>query len=123
MSILTIAKILAADKWARCVGPGWYPFVARCCLTVLENGGTIAQVKEKFGGLRLYADFPEEPEDSHSQLFLWDVYQNQIKKYIQAAETASYWICEECGTTRNNVTTKGGWLRTLCEPCHKSRYS
>jgi hypothetical protein len=72
----------------------------------------VAQVKEKFGGLRFYVDGGTEKH--------W--------AYIRFAEAMSYSICEECGATRN-VSQTVGWIRTICVPCatehnllHELRY-
>src|SRR4030066_20745 len=61
--------------------------------------GTIAQFKEKFGGLRFYASGLE-----HDGAY----------KLIEEAESKSYMICEECGTSGARRTIKG-WLKTLCD--------
>lgn len=55
------------------------------------------QIKEKYGGLRLYgASSLEEP-----------------------LEKLSYNTCEKCGSTQNIGTTQG-WIKTLCKECGKS---
>ena len=63
-----------------------------------------AQVKEKFAGLRFYADGG-------------DSYTNGV---ISMAEALSYRICESCGTMDETVAVSGkGWLKTRCEKCVK----
>jgi hypothetical protein len=59
------------------------------------------QVKEKFGGLRFYVNGGTE---THQTM-------------IYFAETMSYRICEECGTTKDTKCWRDGWHRTLCVPC------
>ncbi|NDF49139.1 MAG: hypothetical protein EB116_03475 [Betaproteobacteria bacterium] len=57
----------------------------------------IAQVKEKFGGLRIYVHGADDT----------------LNELIRNAETKSFKVCDECGnpgTTKNNK----GWLRTRC---------
>lgn len=60
-----------------------------------------AQVKEKFGGLRFYINGGT----------------NEQYDTISFAESLSYNICENCGSTKN-VTTEGkGWIKSLCKKC------
>lgn len=61
----------------------------------------VDQIKEKFGGLRFYASC--ETDEQYEA--------------ICAAERESYTVCELCGS-RENVSSKGGWVKTFCEPCH-----
>lgn len=61
-----------------------------------------AQVKEKFGGLRFYADGADD----------------EVRGMIQMAEAISYRICEECGSPGR--PSKEGWIRTLCAPCKET---
>jgi len=88
------------------VGEGWRPLVMKLCKDIIAIDDTVevAQVKEKFGGLRFY------------------IYGGGDKVYdlIHKAENKSFKICEECGT-KNNVSTKGGWLLTLCDKCRAKR--
>lgn len=91
-----------AKTWAEGVGPGWRQLVIAALLASKATG--VSQVKEKFGGLRIYAD---TADDKGQDLIL-------------AAEDMSYFICEDCGTT-DDVETKGGWIRTLCSQCREKR--
>jgi hypothetical protein len=61
---------------------------------------TAVQVKEKFGGLRFYV---HSASDSQHAIINW-------------AESLSYRICENCGSSKNIGSTQG-WLRTLCIEC------
>jgi len=36
---------------------------------------------------------------------------------IEAAETACWKLCDQCGTDRDVTTIGGGWIRTMCSPC------
>jgi hypothetical protein len=60
-----------------------------------------AQVKEKFGSLRLYMN-NETP---------------YISGAIAMAESMSGHICEVCGEPGQRRS--GGWIRTLCDDCEK----
>lgn len=85
------------EQWLSCVGPGWHsivrPLIERC----RKEGISIAQIKEKFGGLRFYVH--SAPAD-----FL---------DAIDAAEALSISTCEECG--KPGKRRPGGWIKTLCD--------
>ncbi len=57
----------------------------------------LVQVKEKFGGLRFYADGGS----------------SELQAQIELAEAMSYRTCETCGAP--GVPRRGGWIRTLCD--------
>ena len=89
---------------------GWVTELVRPLCEELKNYSIkFNQIKEKFGGLRLYytLDIDEQP------------IRDLIESYIEKAENESYHVCEICGS-RENVTTEGGWLRTLCATCSVS---
>lgn len=91
-------------------GDGWRPLIEylydaandRACIS-------IAQVKEKFGGLRFYIDhdFECEVEDCHAA--------ESMYKAIDTIEALSYRICETCG--KHGKLTGKSWVKTLCEEC------
>ena len=62
------------------------------------------QIKEKYGGLRVYTNFGTKE--------LFDL--------IEKAEEESYDVCEDCGTRENVGFKTNGWLRTLCLDCAKN---
>lgn len=86
------------------VGAGWFPIVERALDGLAAHGEVrLAQVKEKFGGLRIYIDSPE-----------WS---DEVAKIVDDAEAEAWKTCEDCGATEG-VETKGpGWIRTLCPRC------
>lgn len=97
------------------VGPGWWPIIESLCNHIhhhvkwkneqKEKYGrgegcppvTVAQVKEKFGGLRFYYDGGNE----------------KIDGMVSMAEAWAGRTCEECG--KPGETRSGGWIRTLCD--------
>ena len=84
---------------------GWRGVVSRT-LDKLSDGCRVAQIKEKFGGLRLYTDMCTDADD----------------RAIQAAETACWFVCQDCGSSDESVNTEGpGWVRTLCGACRVRR--
>jgi hypothetical protein len=65
----------------------------------------VSQIKEKFGGLRVYINNSN----------------NFIDGAIRMAEGLSYKICERCGSPGH--CRKGGWVRTLCDKHEEERQS
>ena len=90
-------------------GPGWYNLIytlTNCIDNHVEWKNKrdktdeklhIAQIKEKFGGLRYYIDGGDET----------------IYGMIRLAESLSFTICEECG--ESGKLRSGGWMKTLCD--------
>jgi len=62
----------------------------------------VLQIKEKYGGLRLYTNWSNDAIDA----------------IVDEAETEAAQTCEHCGS-KDNVTTEGGWLKTYCSGCSK----
>jgi hypothetical protein len=92
------------------VNDGWIPLLDKLIWNLLMEDPNwdiknIAQIKEKFGGLRFYVDNANEKQD----------------QLINQAEVDSYKICEFCGT-RDEVKTAGkSWIKTLCEKCREEK--
>jgi hypothetical protein len=89
--------------WGYEVGDGWEPLLRRTFeqLSRLDPPPVLAQVKEKYGGLRIY--WHGGPDS--------DV----VDDIVDAAEAESYRICEECGKPGEPNTT--GWISTRCPGC------
>lgn len=84
-------------------GPGWRDLI----LTALQArppGTKIAQIKEKFGGLRVYVDIPESVPVSVAQ---------EYHNLLFNLENESYHTCEECG--KEGKSRSGSWIKTLCD--------
>jgi len=96
-------------SWFEC-DDGWGPLIAEleAKLRVLSPGYTISQVKEKFGGLRYYAD----AGDVNAETSKW------FYELVHEAETRSFEICECCGQP-GQLSRRGkhGWYKTLCPTC------
>lgn len=90
-------------------GPGWLYLIKELDekLSSIDPEYNIEQIKEKFGGLRFY--FSSNLERQHDMYLLGDEY-----------ELLSYNICEFCGS-KNDVTTEGNWLKTLCHSCRMKK--
>lgn len=89
-------------KWVD-VGPGWYDLIVRLDedIAKLDPNYTIAQVKEKFGGLRYYIDTINPDVAAAAQLL------------VGAAERKSEETCEVCGEP-GELSTKTSWYKTVC---------
>lgn len=70
----------------------------------LEELPTFVQIKEKFGTLRFYVH-GGTPE---------------MHNYIEFAEAMTSCTCEECGNP--GKSRSGGWVRVLCNDCHRKHY-
>ena len=106
-----------------CVGAGWWPIVEALCSQIdsyvkwrnntrealLKDNPykheipeyvepvTVAQIKEKFGGLRFYYDGGDQ----------------FIRGLVTMAESWAARSCEECGNVGHSRS--GGWIKVLCD--------
>jgi hypothetical protein len=92
-----------------CCGEGWWPILEKLCSNIQNHTDwknkqseivpqvTVAQIKEKFGGLRFYYD----GGDDH------------INGMVRMAEAWADASCEECGSPGKR--RDGGWIKTLCD--------
>ena len=90
-----------------CHGDGWFDILWRLCgdlepLVAEFEQATgrkfeILQVKEKFGGLRIYMNRANDA----------------IRRRIEAAKLESFRTCEVCG--QSGKRREGGWIKTLCD--------
>ena len=116
-------KMFATPYGGFCVGQGWWTLLNLLCHDIqvhidqrnsrrkylLEKNPdrdsipdevpqvTVAQIKEKFGGLRFYYDGGDD----------------YIAGLVQMAESIADRTCEECGKPGKH--RDGGWVRTLCD--------
>jgi hypothetical protein len=80
-------------------GDGWYEIIRAFCWIAKDSDVRFSQIKEKFGGLRLYYYGGDD----------------RIHGACSMAESMSYVTCERCG--HPGKPNKGGWIMTLCETC------
>ena len=98
------------------VGKGWQPIVFSLCRQIdaylkFVNTKhsqspikvTVAQIKEKFGGLRFYYDGGDQ----------------YISGMVQMAEIWAANTCEVCGDPGKQRS--GGWIKTLCDKHDEER--
>lgn len=108
-------KMFARSYGGFAVGSGWYPILEKLCANIQshidwkEKQGNavpqvvVAQIKEKFGGLRFYYDGGDE----------------YVSGLVRMAESWADIACEECGGAGRR--RDGGWIRTLCD-FHEAEY-
>jgi hypothetical protein len=91
------------------VGPGWVNLLGALHekLVELQPAYQVSQVKQKFGGLRIYLDYDPELR-----------YPIEVGELIDAAEVVAAATCEECG--QPGKLREGSWLMTLCDACQKA---
>lgn len=81
------------------VGKGWAKLVEPVVDRAKEKGVAIYQIKEKFGGLRIYAEDDAE-----------------IDTLIKAAAVQAVSTCERCGAV-GKLRLELSWVKTLCSGC------
>ena len=93
---------------------GWWPIITSLCANIQSHVDwkkddcpqvVVAQIKEKFGGLRFYYDGGDE----------------YISGLVTMAEAWASHACEECGAP--GTSRGGGWIKTLCDTHHNLRES
>jgi len=113
--------------WGCECGNGWYEIISSVCWMIKQHEDNkrwrkeylekneperlseeqeyfpvkFDQVKEKYGGLRLYFSGGDQ----------------YVEGLVSMAEAMSYKICEVCGN--KGQPNKGGWITTLCESCRE----
>jgi len=104
----TYPKMFAEPYGGFAVGSGWWPILESLCGQIQHHLDwknkksevvaqvTVAQIKEKFGGLRFYYDGGDE----------------YISGLVSMAESWAACSCETCGAPGER--REGGWIKTLC---------
>lgn len=90
-----MTTMINLEQAKRMVGTGWHPLIEE--LFARKGEGDVDYVKQKYGTLRI-----EGNVDADLQIELLD---------------RSEKICEECGETGTPISTKTGWIYTLCGKC------
>lgn len=89
------------------IGNGWYELLKDLCekLSRTSNPPKAFRIKEKFGGLRFYADGCT----------------SQHHDIIEACQELSYETCEKCGSMEDiSIEDVNGYLTTICKYCYYS---
>ena len=102
-------KMFTGKYGGFCCGEGWWPILESLCSNIQHHLDwknktvetvpqvTVAQIKEKFGGLRFYYDGGDD----------------EIRGMVRMAEAWADASCEECGAPGKR--RDGGWIKTLCD--------
>jgi hypothetical protein len=102
-------KMFSSKYGGFACGEGWWPILEKLCSNIQHYTDwknkqsevvpqvTVAQIKEKFGGLRFYYDGGDE----------------HINGMVRMAEAWADASCEECGSPGKR--RDGGWIKTLCD--------
>jgi len=87
-------------------GDGWYKILHDLMTKIRTTGEKIgiAQIKEKFGGLRFYIESTP----------IGSIHFEAIRTFISEAEKESMRTCEVCGKP-GEIRDQGRWIRTLCD--------
>jgi hypothetical protein len=85
-------------------GDGWYNILDKLFEKLNNYDIELMQVKEKFGGLRIY---------------LSGATTDEVYDLVEKAEEESFKICEMCGKSGKNLTINS-WIYTVCED-HKKQ--
>lgn len=105
-------KMFTGNDIGLWVGKGWQPIIISLCAHIqshIDHSKTpieqvvVAQIKEKFGGLRFYYDGGDQ----------------YISGLASMAETWADHTCEVCGD--KGTARSGGWIKTLCDHHHAER--
>ncbi|KAJ7506748.1 ribonuclease H-like domain-containing protein [Mycena galericulata] len=84
------------------IGNGWEPLLRRLCADIQhENGLSFTQIKEKFGGLRVYTTAASD----------------KVHKRVEEAAEESFTTCEKCGEDGHLAETLSGWTFVMCQEC------
>jgi hypothetical protein len=111
--------------WGIECGNGWFDIISPLCFMIKNHENNIVwqteykqktepeykndyipvkfdQIKEKFGGLRIYFSGGDD----------------YVEGLVSMAGAMSYKICEVCGD--RGSPNENGWISTLCDGCRKS---
>lgn len=105
-------------EYCSSIGIGWHGLV-NAIVDKLPEGSRVLQVKEKFGKLRVYFDFPPEYDASTAEDSLYDE-MDSVYKFVYAMEVVSGYVCEACGHA-GELRDDLGWLLTLCDNCYQEK--
>ena len=97
-----------------CVGDGWACLIDRFYTEIAKSDVSVCvlQVKEKFGGLRIYWE-AEGKDIDYSKKKLRD-----IRDFIDKLSEESRNICESCGRG-GKIHMHKSWLKVSCDDCYR----
>lgn len=95
------------------VGAGWWPLVREGMAAAARAGAQVVQVKEKFGGVRIYA---HSPDTMPFPPMAWAA----LREVLIAVTDRSEHTCERCGAEAPagpRGSSTAGWIKTVCDAC------
>lgn len=96
-------------------GPGWYPLIDNCLRKIqslnVYKEIHISQVKEKFGGLRIYYNLYREDQSPCTPGL-----SEKIDVIIREAESEAEMTCEQCGARNSKAESRLGH-NNVCSVC------
>jgi hypothetical protein len=99
------------ELFGRSCHAGWSDLIQPLEDELLRLGGTIVQIKEKFGGLCFYYRLPRRISKDAKAAFA---------RRVRQACDASFTICETCDKP-GELGSDGGYLFTACAACGEAR--
>lgn len=91
--------------------PGWSNLIKEIDSKIksYDPDYKVAQIKEKFGGLRFYFNSNCETDEDFNKLCdqVWNIADRSLS------------ICEICGKEGSPNFSRYGWRKTLCEDCKR----
>lgn len=91
---------ITREEALRMVGAGWSKLIHEAYNAFDKDPEIeVGQVKEKFGGLRIYIDHCSD--------------HRHIGEVVARVENLSFTVCEQCGAP--GVLRGDGWMKTLCD--------
>ena len=96
-------QLLRRLRWGLECDDGWFELIEGTLKAVAlcsEPDTAVVQIKEKFGGLRIYLESATERA--------WDI--------CEQAERQSFEVCEGCGAP-GRVFRRHGWMYNRCQVC------
>ena len=97
---------------------GWQHIAKQVEAVLLAEGMDVRQMKEKFGGLRVYYNLPFEWEELTEEG--WNDKVNQIETLINIADYVCQRTCMTCGEAGTQEVYRG-WVSVFCENHWKER--
>lgn len=107
-------KVVQIPDWYGAVGDGWNAILTMLHVKLMAvcPEYEAVQMKEKFGGLRAYLDFPERTSPG---------VRNAAYALEHEYEALSMSVCEVCGRLGTNQENSRHWWATRCETCQAER--
>ena len=100
---------LTTECWSN-IPRGWEAIIREAveAIAVVDPLTKIKQIKDKFGGLRLYVNSNDAS--------------GRVDVIISLAEESSYRFCEWCSGKSAKQKQIKGFYHTLCDACYLSRF-